>query len=180
MLLESSKSALLIVDIQQALLPAMARPDQVVRGAERLMRAALRLDVPVLVSEQYPKGLGATVPELRSLAPDGAVMEKLDFSCVADPSIRARLQALPRPQIVVAGIEAHVCVLQTAMQLRESGWSPFVVADATASRRDSDHQAALARLAATGVAVGSVEMVLFEWLRRAGTPEFKDVSKLIK
>lgn len=180
MLLDAQRSLLLIVDVQQALLPAMADPGRVTRGAAILMKAAPRLEIPLLVSEQYPRGLGPTVPELAELAPAGTVLPKLHFSCTDDPELGARLRQSGRDQMVLAGIEAHVCVLQTALGLKAAGLHPFVVADATASRTAASHQAALARLGASGVAVGTVEMVVFEWLNRAGTPVFKDLSPLIK
>ena len=180
MLLDARRSLLLVVDVQQALLPAMADPDRVARGAAILMKAASRLEIPVLVSEQYPKGLGPTVPELAALAPAGSVLAKLHFSCVDDPALGARLRRSGRDQVVLAGIEAHVCVLQTALGLRAAGFAPFVAADATASRTEASHRTAMARLGAGGVAVGNVEMVVFEWLNRAGTPAFKDLSPLIK
>ena len=180
MLLDAQRSVLLIVDVQQALLPAMADSARVVRGASILMRAALRLGIPVVVSQQYPKGLGPTAPELAALAPAGSVVDKMHFSCAADAAVADRLRQPGRDQVVLAGIEAHVCVLQSALGLKEMGLAPFVAADATCSRTEASHQAAMARLAAAGVTVGTVEMALFEWLHRAGTPEFKELSALIK
>lgn len=185
MLLDANRSSLLIVDVQQGLVPVMSDPRRVLRGCGLLMRAALRLGVPLIISEQYPKGLGSTSAELLEWLPEGAlpadsVMEKLHFSCAADPGIRARLHGLGRDQVVVAGIESHVCVLQTVLGLKEAGFNPAVVADACASRDPANYQAAMARMAAGGAEVATVEMVLFEWLHRAGTPEFKEVSALIK
>lgn len=180
MLVDRARSQLLVVDVQERLLPAMAEPDQVSRGCALLMTAAARLDIPITVSEQYPKGLGPTVPALAELVPENRVLAKLDFSCAADPAIRDRLETEGRPQIVVAGIEAHVCVLMTAMQLVEAGHEVFVVADAVSSRRQGSADLALDRLRAAGVSAVNAEMVLFEWLRRAGTEEFKEISKLIK
>lgn len=180
MLIDPRQSALLVVDIQERLAPATFDPGRVVAGAGLLMQAAARLDLPVLVSEQYPKGLGPTVEPLRALAPAGAVVEKLHFSCADEPAVMARLDGLGRSQAVIVGMEAHICVLQTALGLAARGWRPVVVADATASRTEASHQAAMARLAAAGVVVATVEMVLFEWLQRAGTPEFKELSRLVK
>jgi nicotinamidase-related amidase len=177
MLIEAARSSLLIVDVQEGLAPVTADPRRVYRGCSILMRAATRLGLPLVVSEQYPKGLGPTVGELLDLAPEGAVMEKLHFSCAADPEIKARIAT---PQVVIAGMEAHVCVLQSALGFKAVGHEVFVVADATASRTEANHQAAMARLAANGVEVVTVEMVLFEWLHCAGTPEFKELSRLIR
>jgi nicotinamidase-related amidase len=180
MLIERRHSALLLVDVQEKLLPAMAAPESLLPRLELLLRGAARLGVPILASEQYRKGLGATVPALRALLPEGAVGEKLAFSCVADEGLRERITGLGRPQVVVAGIEAHVCVLQTALDLRRIGLAPVVVSDGVMSRRPADRETALARLGQAGVVVASSEMVVFEWLGEAGTPEFRDLIRLIR
>lgn len=181
MLLRADLSLLLVIDIQERLLPAMADPQSVEAGAARLMRAARRLGVPLLVSEQYPKGIGPTVASLAALATPDETLEKLSFSCAAEPAIQARLGLMgPRRQAVLCGIEAHVCVLQSALGLIAAGWSVAVVEDAVSSRRAGDRDAGLRRLAAAGATIATVEMVLFEWLERAGTAEFRDLLKLIK
>lgn len=180
MLMDAARASLLIVDVQQNLGPVMAEPRQVYRHCALLLRAAQRLAVPVTISEQYPKGLGPTMAELLAEAPDGVVLEKMHFSCAAEPAILARLQGFARPQVVVAGIEAHVCVAQTCLGLRQQGFDVFVVADACSSRKQANHDLAMARLAAAGVAVVSTEMVVFEWLHVAGTEAFKDLIKLVK
>ncbi|MDO8606628.1 MAG: hydrolase [Phaeospirillum sp.] len=180
MLIRAECSSLLIVDVQDGLAPVMAEPRRVYRGCALLMRAAVRLGVPLVVSEQYPKGLGRTVGELLDLAPEGAVMEKIHFSCAADAAILERFRQFDRKQVVIAGIESHVCVLQSALGFKAEGFEPVVVADACASRTDSSYQTAMLRLTACGVQVVTVEMVIFEWLHRAGTPEFKELSALIK
>jgi nicotinamidase-related amidase len=180
MLIESDRSCLLIVDVQERLVPVMFDPRRVYHGCALLMRAAARLGVPVVISEQYPKGLGHTAGELLALAPAEAVMEKLHFSCAHDPAILARLQGFDRPRVVLAGIESHICVLQSALGLKAAGFEPVVVADACASRAEINYQTAMARLAANGIEIVTVEMVIFEWLHRAGTPEFKELSALVK
>jgi nicotinamidase-related amidase len=180
MLIERDRSALLLVDLQEKLLPAMADPESLLPRIVLLVRGALRLGVPVLASEQYRKGLGPTVPALAALLPEGAVGEKLAFSCVADEGLRGRIAELGRPQIVIAGVEAHVCVLQTALGLLRMGLAPVVAADAVMSRRPSDRELALDRLRQAGVVVASSEMVLFEWLGEAGTDAFRDVSRLLR
>lgn len=180
MLIDAKRSSLLIVDVQENLAPVIADPRGVYRGCTILLRAAGRLGIPVLVSEQYPKGLGHTMGEVLAEAPAGAVVEKMHFSCAAEPAVMERLTAFDRPQVVIAGIEAHICVLQTALGLRAAGLEVFVVADACSSRDPANHRAAMDRLAANGVEVVTVEMALFEWLHCAGTPEFKELSRLIK
>ena len=180
MLMKSDRSSLLVVDVQSRLTPAMNAPEGVVANIAVLLKAAERLGVPALVSEQYPKGLGHTVAELAALAPQGSVLEKVHFSCMGDAGLAGRLRHIGRPQVVVAGIEAHVCVLQTALDLLDDGRQVFVVADATSSRTSGNHDAALRRMDAAGVGVVTTEMVVFEWLGRAGTTEFKELSALIK
>lgn len=180
MLIDRHRSCLVVIDIQERLLPAMAAPQTILRNAAILARAASRLGVPVLASEQYRRGLGPTVADLAAaIAPDRFV-EKQDFSCLADATFAARFRDLGRGQAIVAGIEAHVCVLQTALQMADAGVQTFIVADATGSRTDASRDAALARARAAGIDVVTTEMVVFEWLQRAGTPEFKELSALIK
>ena len=180
MLIQADRSCLLVVDVQARLAPAMNAYDRVIANTAILMKAATRLDIPVLVSEQYPKGLGPTVPELAALAPSGVTLEKVHFSCVADQAYGERFRELSCDQAVVTGIEAHVCVLQTCMELLEDGRPVFVVADAVSSRTPENAALALERLRSAGARIVTTEMVVFEWLRRAGTPEFKELSALIK
>lgn len=180
MLIERGRSCLLVVDIQERLAPAMADPEPAIRNSATLIQAARRLDVPILVSEQYPQGLGPTVSALRALAPAESFVSKVSFSCAHDPAIRERLAELGRPQVVICGMEAHVCVLQSALGLKQAAFAPYVVADATDSRVVASKDTALARLRADGVEIVTTEMVLFEWLAQAGTAEFKDLIKLIK
>ena len=180
MLIDASRSALLVVDVQERLLPSMSDPDDVIDGCRILLEAARRLSVPVVVSEQYPKGLGPTVPILEALVPDGAIAAKVHFSCVGDAGLGQRITDLERDQIVIGGIEAHVCVLQTALGLKQQGISPFVVEDAVSSRSRNNRDSALARLRANHVETVTVEMVLFEWLGQAGTDTFRELSRLIR
>ncbi len=178
MLMDADRSCLLVIDVQTRLAPAMEAHHRVIANTAVLMKAAARLRVPMLVSEQYPRGLGPTVPELAAGA--GAVVEKIHFSCLGEQAYAQRFRGLGRRQAVVAGIEAHVCVLQTCIELMEGGDQVYVVADAVSSRTAENATLALARLRAAGAAIVTTEMVIFEWLRRAGTPEFKELSALVK
>lgn len=180
MLIERDKSCLLVVDIQEKLAPAVAEPAGVIRNSGILMQAAARLGVPTILSEQYPQGLGPTVSELRALAPDSARLSKISFSCAGDAGLNQRLQEIGRPQLVVCGMETHVCVLQTALGYQGAGYRTFVVADAVSSRAPANREMGLRRMAENGVELVTTEMVVFEWLARAGTAEFKELSKLIK
>jgi nicotinamidase-related amidase len=178
MLLERTKSLLLLVDMQERLVPAMADPADVTNRCGILLRAAYELGVPIFASEQYPKGLGATLPELAAFATRR--LEKMEFSAYANSAIKDELKRAGQKQIILAGVEAHVCVLQTGLDLIEAGYQVFVVADAVASRRAESREVALHRLARAGATPITVEMALFEWLRSADAPEFRSISKLIR
>lgn len=180
MLLDARASCLLIVDFQERLAPAIAEIDGIVERVVILMRAAARLEVPILVSEQYPKGLGATIAAVAAHVPSAATIEKIEFSAAANPDFGARLAELGRPQPVVCGVEAHVCVLQTVLDLNQAGYSVAMVRDGCGSRRSENAEAAFARAGRQGIELVTSEMVVFEWLRRADSPAFREVSKLIK
>lgn len=180
MLMSAGNSVLAVVDVQERLAPATAEPDLVVRNCATLMAAADRLSIPVLFSEQYPRGLGRTVTGLREGRAEDSFIEKLHFSCAGEPAFLERLRSLDRRQVVIAGMEAHVCVLQTAVGLKAAGYDVFVAADAITSRAPSNKALALARMERAGIEIVSVEMVLFEWMHVAGTDEFRDISRLIK
>ena len=184
MLLARDRSQLLLIDVQDKLLAAIKGKDRVVERCVRLVRAAKALAVPITLSEQYPEGLGPTAEPIREAAANsGFVIDKVEFSCVRSIPLRDRLHELRRqgrPQVVIAGIEAHVCVLQTAIDLESQGFEAFVVADAIGSRSRTSRERAIARLLKEGADIVDSEMVLFEWLERAGTPEFKELQPLIK
>ncbi len=180
MLLSAERSVLIVIDVQERLAPAMHGLQAFLRNTEILMRAAARLAVPVIITEQYPKGLGRTVESISALAAPDAVVEKITFSAVDSDDFRQRLDVADRPEPVICGIEAHVCVLQTALGLRDRGRRVWLVRDATASRRPDSVAAAMERAARFGMQPVTTEMVVFEWLRQAGTPEFRELSALIK
>lgn len=180
MLMNADGACLMIVDVQQRLLSAMDAPRAVMSGCSLMMKAADVMDVPIVVTEQYPEGLGPTVEPLAELAPEEAFFSKLHFSSAKNPAIMGKIKTLQPRQIVIAGIEAHVCVLQTTIGLLEAGYPCFVAGDATSSRTAANHAAAMARLREAGAEVVTSEMVVFEWLEKAGTPEFRDLSRLLK
>ncbi|KAA3628574.1 MAG: hydrolase [Proteobacteria bacterium] len=177
MLLQADRSLLLIVDVQEKLVPAIHEQRRVVENCTWLIRVAREIGVPVRASEQYPKGLGPTVPELMELLQPSELMEKVHFSCSAEESCREAILETGRDQIIVAGVEAHVCVLQTVLDLVELGKSLFVVADAVSSRDPRNAELAVARMRQAGVQAVSCEMVLFEWAHKAGTDQFRRLSK---
>ena len=158
-------------------MPAIHQADQVVAHGAWLIQIAQRLGVPVLASEQYPQGLGRTVAAIRELLSADAFMTKTHFSCAAERDCMRRIDTIGRGQIVVIGVEAHVCVLQTALELRAAGKEVYLVADAVSSRAPRDVELALERMRAEGVRIASREMVVFEWLHQAGTDHFRAISR---
>jgi nicotinamidase-related amidase len=180
MLLRADRSSLIVVDLQERLLPGIDGAEACLERCGLLINAARALAVPIVASEQYPEGLGHTVEPIARLLDGVPVLAKVHFSCADEPLIRARLAGLGREVAVICGTEAHVCVLQTALGLVDAGWEVAVVADATASRRVLDRDRALERLARAGVLVVTSEMVVFEWLGRADTPAFRELIPLIR
>ena len=180
MLIRAPDSVLVIIDMQERLVPAMQAPARTLKNAKLLLQAAQVCEVPALLTEQYPKGLGKTVPEIANAAGNSVMIEKDHFSCMEDQEFQRSFRALNRKQAVLAGMEAHICVVQTAASLVEQGFDVFVVSDATASRTRESEKACLTRLSASGVHVVTTEMVVFEWLGKAGTPAFKSLLPLIK
>jgi nicotinamidase-related amidase len=180
MLLERERSCLVLVDLQRNLMPNIDNGAQVLARACLLATAARRLEVPVLATEQYPEGLGRSEPEILDLIPPGDIVTKRYFAAGDEPELRARLAAIARPDILLAGCEAHVCLLQTALSLKAQQRRVAVVADAVSSRRAADRDAALRRLERAGCEIVTAEMVVFEWLRHAPSPEFRDLLPLLK
>ena len=181
MLIEALKACLLMVDMQERLLPAIDEFERVIQKCALLLNVAEKLDLPLIITEQYPKGLGPTVPELESK--NATVFEKLSFSGFRDEKIRSHFMTLEDSgikHVIVCGIEAHVCVMQTALELKQAGFGVFVVADACSSRSPASVDLAMSRMRQAGVQVVDCEMVVFELIGKAGTPEFKALSVLIK
>jgi nicotinamidase-related amidase len=176
MLIDAARSTLLVVDLQAKMMPAIDGADAVVANTVWLVRAAQKIGVPVAAVEHCAKGLGPLVPEVRDLLPAGAVAGKHHFSTVAAQCL-AGLPGSDRVQYVIAGVETHVCVLQTALDLVADGKDVFVVADAVGSRRPYDRDVALARMRDEGVRLVTREMVIFEWLEDAATPLFREVNQ---
>jgi hypothetical protein len=177
-LLNRRLSRVVVIDLQERLVPVIAGRDDLLLDTRLLIEGAKVWGVPVTLTEQYPQGLGATVPEIRGLVVDPP-REKLRMSaadCLGwGPSSEAE-----RSQVVLAGIETHVCVLQTALDLLARGYQVFIAVDAVGARHPRDHDVALARLASCGATLTTVESIVFEWAEESGTPEFKQTSGLVK
>ncbi len=175
-----NSAALLVVDIQERLFPAIFEKERVLENALRLAKGAAIMHLPVVVTEQYRKGLGATLPELATAVPGFAPIEKLAFSSCGAGGLMPALQAKQIQDVVVCGIEAHVCVSQTCLDLLDAGLRPFLVADGTSSRTRENYEIGVERARAAGAVIVSTEMILFELLQQAGTAEFKQVLPLVK
>ena len=180
MLIRADESCLIVIDMQERLVPAMQAPARTIRNARILVTAAKRLEIPALLTEQYPKGLGPTVSDLAKAADGLPVLEKMHFSCMEDETFADTFRSLGRRQAVIAGMEAHICVMQTAANLMEDDYEVFVVTDATSSRTLESEKACLDRLNACGAGIVTTEMVVFEWLGQAGTDAFKELLPLVK
>lgn len=176
----SKDSLLLIVDIQEKLIPAMWHKEDCVAANAKLLQAATILDIPHLVSEQYPAGIGHTHTALSKYINADCVVEKMTFSCMEEPNFKSTLEKIMPKQIVVTGMESHVCVLQTVLDLIDAGFQVFVVEDCVASRTVKNKMLGIERMRHAGAQIVSSEMVMFEWLHHAGTKKFKSILPLIK
>jgi nicotinamidase-related amidase len=174
------ETALLIIDIQERLAAVMQDREKVVGNCLHLIEAAKLLGLPILVTEQYPKGLGGTTTELQAAVPHFNPIEKLAFDCCGEPAFMTALTKLGRKKIIVAGMETHVCVLQTATSLLREGYAVHVVRDAVCSRTDADRDVGVEYMRDAGAVITGTETALFQLLRTAGTAEFKAISQRIK
>lgn len=182
MLCNENDSTLVVVDIQTRLTAAM--PVKVLARLQRntglLLKSATLLNIPVMATEQYPKGLGSTEPEILKILPDSTRMyEKTSFSAVGAEGFMTDLENSGRKQVLIAGMEAHVCVLQTAMDLFSQGYDVFVIADAVCSRQRESYETALIRMRRTGVVISDAESIMFEWIKDAKHEQFKSIQSLL-
>ena len=173
-------SQVVVIDIQDKLVDVMPKSEikKVIDASSVLIQAAKILEVPCFYTEQYPKGLGSTVKKLKTLLLNPAIEKKV-FSCLDESKFKSAL-VKSRPQIILCGLETHICILQTALALKAAGKEVFVLEDATLSRSSLHHQNAIARLRLEGIVVTNIESVIFEWLRAAEGDQFKIIAKLIK
>ncbi len=178
-ILRKEKTALLIVDIQEKILNVMAHKERVIENTKNLIKGMKILGVPIFYTEQYPRGLGETARELKELLEDEAI-QKMSFSCSGAKDLFPMLIERNLSQIVLCGIESHVCIQQTALDLIANGFQVDLPADAVSSRRIIDYETALKRISGNGGEVTTTESILFELLEVCGTPEFKAISKLVK
>lgn len=177
--LNREDTVLFIIDIQERLVPVMKYKDKVINNNLILLNAAKEMDIPVIYTEQYPKGLGATVEELVVLLENGSKYEKVCFTAYID-DVKKKLLELGRKKVLITGMETHVCVFQTVRDLLSDGYEVFVLKDAVASRTKMNYLNGLELMANMGAVITNTETVAFDLLKTSGTPEFKVISKLIK
>jgi nicotinamidase-related amidase len=180
--LEADQCALIVVDIQEKLLPPIFQKEQLVKNSQLLIRLAGILKIPTLMSTQYAKGLGPTVPEIASLLPETPAIDKQMFSCFGSDVFCSMLKRLPgnRNTILLCGMESHICVMQTALGALREGYLVHVASDAVSSRTEWNWKIGLERMRAAGAIISSTEMVIYEALRSSGAPAFKEMLQHLK
>ncbi len=170
----------LIIDIQERLLPVMTDNDKLLKNCSILISGLQELGIPLVVTQQYTRGLGETAKEIRSLIPDFSPVEKREFSCCDSPEVIGKMKDMNAKSVILCGIESHVCVLQTAVDLKEAGLTPVVVMDAVSSRSAESMELAKERFRFEGIMITSAESILFELTRSSAASEFRTISKLVK
>lgn len=180
--LAAAQCALIVVDIQEKLLPPIFNKDTMVKNSQLLIRLAKILNMPVMVTTQYTKGLGSTVPEIASLLPDVPSIDKLEFGCFGSDVFRSKLKSMPgnRNTVLLCGMEAHICVMQTALGALNDGYLVHVASDAVGSRAEWNWKIGLERMKSAGAVISSTEMMMYELLRCSGTPAFKELLQYLK
>ena len=179
-ILKRETSALLLIDIQEKILSVMDKPAQVINNCLKLIKGFKIMNIPIFYTEQYPKGLGATSATLLKELEGLSAIQKMSFSCSGAGNLFPRLKDNNATQIIVAGIEAHVCVQQTVLDLIANGFQVDIASDAISSRHEFDYKTALDRMRQHGAEITTTEAILFELLNICGTEEFKQVSKIVK
>lgn len=174
------QSICFVVDFQERLVPAICDNERLVQHTEKFLKGLSVLSVPMIVTQQYTKGLGMTVSNLLEAAKAEAFFDKTAFSCMKDEEIIKAVEGYQPKRVYVCGVEAHICVLQTALDLKKEGYEVYLVADCIGSRNTYDKEIAITRAVAEGIKVTTYESVLYELLEKAGSPEFKEISKIVK
>jgi nicotinamidase-related amidase len=179
-MLVPDNTVLVAIDFQERLFPVMHDKEKLLRNVLKLIEGAVVLEVPIVLTEQYPKGLGPTLPEIKKLIPQVQPIEKVCFNCCDEESFCKSLESLGRRQVLIAGIEAHICVYQTAMALSRDGYEVQVVGDCVSSRDSEDKMVSLFKMGAAGISPTTVETALFELLKAASGEKFKQISNIVK
>jgi len=178
--IEREKAALVIIDIQEKLFPYVK--DQIIlqRNVSKLAETAKLLDVPVIVTEHYPKGLGRTIPSVANLVKEAKKIEKTSFGCCGDEKFNKAVKKTDRKQIIICGVETHICVAQTAMGLKNGGYDVYLSGDAVSSRNETDAETAIERMRGEGIIISTTEALMYELMRDASDPLFKEFLKIVK
>lgn len=179
-LISRENAALIVVDVQEKLFPLISGKERVLENIRRLIQFARIIGLPIVLTEQYPKGLGSTLREIKDLVPDVQPIEKIEFSCFGSKEFKETIKLLNAETLIIVGIETHICIMQTAIEGLKEGFKVCVVNDATSSRNLEDKEVAVERLRDNGVIVASTEMLIYELLKKAGTQEFRETLKIIK
>lgn len=179
-MLDRKECVLVVIDVQERLVTALDK-DVVVKKTTKLTKAAAIMEIPTIVTEQYPKGLGSTVAEVKeTLSSSTKIIEKSSFSALKEPKFKQELEAFNKKQVILCGIETHVCVHQTACDLIEAGYEVYVAKDACASRGKYEFKQGIERMQENGAKISCCEIILFEWLKSSKNPYFKEVQALVK
>jgi nicotinamidase-related amidase len=179
-MLEAANTVLIVIDVQEKLTRVMHERDAMVSNLQKLVKGIQVLEVPIIVTEQYPQGLGVTVPELASLLTGVSPIPKMAFSCLGDDKFLSQFKALDRKQVLVSGIESHVCVYQTVCDLVAVGCEAYVITDAVSSRTPENKQTSIEMMKQVGARLTTTEAVLFELLKAAGGDKFKKINQIVK
>jgi len=179
-LISREGTVLVIIDVQEKLFPLIFEKEKVLNNILKMIQFAKIINMPIILTEQYPKGLGRTIPEIKEIIPEIKPVEKIEFSCFGSEKFRLLLRDLGAKTLIITGIETHICVAQTSLDGLSNGYRVCVISDATSSRNLEDKNVALERMRQSGIIVASTEMIIYELLRVAGTQEFKESLKLIK
>ncbi|MCD7905675.1 MAG: isochorismatase family protein [Clostridiales bacterium] len=169
----------MVIDFQERLVPAIHNNREIIEYTKILLKGLKLLNIPVTQTGQYIKGLGGTVPKISEITGEKG-MDKITFSCMKNEAVNLRISGIGRKNVIICGIESHICVYQTVKDLAEKGYNPVVAIDCTGSRKTADFDAALLRFKSMGIYLGTVEMIMYELFEKAGTKEFKEFSRLIK
>lgn len=178
-ILDKDQALLMVIDIQERLVPAMNVADQVINNTNILISAAKEFKMPIITTEQYPRGLGNTVPELKVHIDPNYVFAKTSFTAYTE-EVKQAMEKLDRKKIIITGMETHICVFQTIRDLLTEGYEVFISSDGVCSRTNENHKNGLSLIENMGAVITNTETIIFDLLKRAGSPEFKTLSKLIK
>ncbi len=180
MRITKENTSALIIDIQERLFPVIYEKETLLNNCKTLIGGLAELNLPLITTQQYTKGLGETLPEIKTVIPDFSFIEKRSFSCFDEPEVVNKLEASETKNIIICGIESHVCVLQTAVDFKAAGYNPVVVIDCVSSRAKENIELAKERFRHEGILMTSYESILFELTRSSAAPEFRAISKLVK